>query len=95
MQASTMAWDWDTDDIDRDDNDRKLWVPVMAQKLNTGVANGSRPFPFTGPWMSPPQQMTIYAVQPNQDGLAKQASILVLMPIMTPQMKGQIVIKAN
>ena len=28
--ANTMAWDWDVDDIDPDDNDGRLWVPVTA-----------------------------------------------------------------
>ena len=31
--ASTMAWAWDTDHIDPDDDDGKLWIPVMAQTL--------------------------------------------------------------
>ena len=35
--ASAMAWDWDVDNIDVED-DGKLWVPVMAQTLNTGAA---------------------------------------------------------
>jgi len=92
--ASAMAWDWDMDDIDPDDDDGKLWVPVMAQTLKTGVAEEHRAFPPPGPG-TPPRQMTIYAVQENLDRSAKQASMPVVMPILMPQMKGQVIIKAN
>ena len=34
-------------------------------------------------------------VQPTRDGSAKQASVLVLMAVQTPQMTGRMVIKAN
>jgi len=61
VQASAMAWDLDMDDINVEDDNSKLWVPVMAQMLNLGAAEESRPFPPMGPVM-PPRQMTIYAV---------------------------------
>jgi len=93
-QASTMAWDWDVDDIDPDDNGGKLWVPVMAQTLKTGLAKEDRGHPPMGP-VGPLRQMTIYTVQENEDRLAKQASTPMVMPILTPQMKGWVVIKAN
>ena len=53
--ASAMAWDWDVDNIDPDDNDRKLWVPVMAQTLKTGPAEEYRGHPPAGP-VTPPRQ---------------------------------------
>ena len=59
--ASAMAWDWDVDDINLDDHDGKLWVPVMAQTLKTGPAEENRGFPPAGP-ATPPRQMTIYVV---------------------------------
>ena len=93
--ASAMAWDWDTDNIDAEDDNGKLWVPIMAQTLNTDAAGGSRPIPFAGPMTPPQRQMTVYMVHLNQDGSAEQASMLVLMPVMMPQMKGWVVIKAN
>jgi len=93
-RASAMAWDWDADDIDPDDDDRKLWVPVMAQTLKTGLAKEDRGHPPAGP-VTPPRQMTIYAVQENEDGSAKQASTPMAMPILMPQMKGWVIIKAN
>ena len=52
--ASAMAWDWDMDNINAEDDNCKLWVPVTAQMLNTGAVDGSRPFQFTGS-VSPPQ----------------------------------------
>ena len=69
-QACAMAWDWETEDIDAEDDGGKLWVPMMAQTLNMGTAKGSRPFPPVAPVIppthfTPPWHMTIYAVQPN------------------------------
>jgi len=89
-----MAWDWDVDDIDPDDDDGKLWVPVTAQTLKTGPAEEDRGHPPAGP-VTPLRQMTVYAVQENKDGSAEQASMPMVMPVLTPQMKGQVVIKAN
>ena len=43
-QASAMAWDLVTDNIDAEDDNSKLWVTIMAQTLNTDASNGSRPF---------------------------------------------------
>jgi len=63
--ASAMAWDWDVDDINVEDENSKLWVPMTAaQMLNMGAAEVSTPFPLAGPAM-PPRQMTIYVVQLN------------------------------
>jgi len=92
--ASAMAWDWDVDDIDPNDDDGKLWVPVMTQTLKTGLAEEDRGHPPMGP-VTPPRQMAIYTVQENKDGSAEQASMPVVMPISMPQMKGWVVIKAN
>jgi len=63
--------DWDADDIDPDNDDRRLWVPMMAQTLKMGASEGSRPFPAAAPavmpptHLTPPQQMSVYMVQPN------------------------------
>ena len=92
--ASTMAWDWDVDDIDPDDDDGKLCVPVMAQTLKIGTAEEARGHPPAGP-ATPPRQMTVYMVQENKNGSAEKASMLVVVPIMTPQTQGQVIIKAN
>jgi len=75
--ASAMAWDWDADDINLDDDDGKLWVPITAQTLNMGGAKQHRGAPHPEPVM-PPRHMTVYAVQLTQDRSAKQASAPVL-----------------
>jgi len=89
-----MAWDWDADDINGDNDDRKLWVPMTAQMLNMGRAKQHRGSPSLEP-MTLSRHMTVYTVQPNQDGSAEQASMLVIMAMQTPQMTGHVVIKAN
>ena len=63
-RATTMAWDWDADNINRDDNGGKLWVPMTAQTLNMGRYKQHRGPPFPEPMM-PSRHMTVYAVQPN------------------------------
>jgi len=69
-QASAMAWDWDADDIDPDNDDRRQWVPMMAQTLKTGAAKGQwkiSPIAIKIPpsYLTPPRHMTVYAVQLN------------------------------
>src|SRR5882724_3942746 len=93
-RASTMAWDWDADDIDPDDDDRKLCVPVTAQTLKTGPAEEDRGHPPADP-ATPARQMTVYVVQENEDRSAEQASTPMVMPVLTPRMKGQVIVKAN
>ena len=97
--ASTMAWDWDMDDIDPNDDDGRQWVPMTAQTLKMGAAEGqwlSLAAPVMPPtYLTPPHCMTVYAVQLNQDGSAEQASTPVVIPILMPQMQGQVIIKAN
>jgi len=62
--ASAMAWDWDADNINPDNDDSKLWIPMTAQTLNTETVDHYRAYPPMGPVM-PPRQMTVYAVQLN------------------------------
>jgi len=52
-RASAMAWDWDADDINLNDDDGKLWVPVMAQILNMGRAKQYTGPPHPEPVMPP------------------------------------------
>ena len=62
--VTAMAWDWDTDDTNGDDDEWKLWVPMMAQTLNMGTAKQYRGLPHLEP-VTPPRQMTVYMVQLN------------------------------
>src|SRR5882724_4768207 len=68
--------------------------PCDSQTLKTGPAEEDRGHPPADP-ATPARQMTVYMVQENEDGSAEQASSPMVMPILTPQMKGQVVIKAN
>ena len=38
---TTMAWDWDTDDIDTDKDDGKQWGPMTPQMMK--IAETPRP----------------------------------------------------
>jgi len=33
VQAAVMAWDWDANEIDVDEDDGKQWVPVTPQMM--------------------------------------------------------------
>src|SRR5882724_7460001 len=68
--------------------------PCDSQTLKTGPAEEDRGHPPADP-ATPARQMTVYMVQENEDGSAEQASSPMVMPVLTPQMKGQVVIKAN
>jgi len=62
--TATMAWDWDTDNIDVEKDDGKQWVPMMPQMMKT--AKTPRPARMGAPTLpvtpTPPQQMTMYAL---------------------------------
>jgi len=58
-----MAWDWEANDIDVDENDRKPWVPMTPQMMT--IAETPRPG-RAGPPMLPtmlPQQIAVYTLQ--------------------------------
>src|SRR5882724_11274886 len=90
-----MAWDWDTNDIDVDKDDGRLWVPVTPQTMT--MADTPRPGQV-GPSIVPtmlPRQMTVYALQLSQDGPAEQVSMPTVIPVHTPQCQGDVIIKEN
>src|SRR5882724_8259918 len=95
-QASAMAWDWDADDIDPNDDDGRLWVPMMAQTLKMGTAEGQKQLTTAAPavmpptHLTPPHHMTVYAVQLNRDRSSEQASTPVVIPVLMPRMQGQV-----
>jgi len=84
--ATTMAWDWDVDDINVDEDDRKQWVPMIPQTMkHTKTPRPSRMGAPTQP-VTPmlARQMTMYALHPTQGGLAKQASSPMVIPVQSP-----------
>jgi len=40
-RAAIMAWDWDANDIDMDEDDGRIWVPVTPQTMR--MADTPRP----------------------------------------------------
>jgi len=61
--VAAMAWDWDASNIDADEDDSKLWVPMTPQTMRMTET----PSPgWVGPPMfpmKPPWQMAVYALQ--------------------------------
>ena len=58
--AATMAWDWEADNIDADEDDGKPWVPVTPQTMRTAKAPRPGragpchdPFPELSPFSHP------------------------------------------
>jgi len=90
-----MTWDWDAEDINPDEDDGKLWVPMMPQMLRMHEMPRSRRSGHSIPSTIPPRQMAVYMVQPNQDRSAEQSKTLIVLLVHTPCTQGPIIIKAN
>jgi len=92
-----MAWDWDVDDIDTDEDDRKQWVPMTPQMKK--IAETPRPARMGAPtlpvMLMPPQHMTMYTLQLTQGGLAEQASLPMVIPVLSPTGHGLLILKEN
>src|SRR5882724_4045625 len=97
--AATMAWDWDADDIDTDEDDGKQWVPVTPQTIkNVETPRPSGRVPTMPTTPMPAQrnrQMMMYTLHPTRSGLAEQASSPIIIPVLSPNRSGPIVIKEN
>jgi len=92
---TAMAWDWDVEDIDSNQEDSKLWVPVVPQMLRTyETPRGTRSGHLMAPTM-PPRKMAIYMVQLNGNRLAEQTRTPISLPVQMPCTWGSIVIKAK
>jgi len=94
-QAALMAWDWEANDIDVDEDDGKQWVLVTPQTMRH--IDTARPTQLESPVpaMTPSHQMRVYTMQLSQDGPAKQASMPNILLVLTPQVCGEMVIKEN
>ena len=95
--ATTMAWDWDVDDIDADEDDGKQWVPMMPQMMKH--AKTPRPSGMGAPtqpvMLMPPQHMTMYALHLTRGGLAEKASSPMEIPVQSPTGHGPLILKEN
>jgi len=58
-----MAWDWEADDINEDEDSGREWVPTMPQILETGVTTNIMRVAQSTMLRMPPHQMVMYLVQ--------------------------------
>jgi len=94
-QAAMMAWEWDADYIDADEDDGKQWLPVTPQMMRSLKTLGPSKVGLPMLPMTPTQQMQVYALQPCQDRQAEQASTSNMIPVHMPQFHRDLVIKEN
>ena len=90
-QVYEMSWDWDTEDIDLDENDGWKWVPITPQMLE----DEARQFSETKPAVTeaeeevpiirskPCQTMSMYTVTNGPKGVM-QASTPICQAMGTP-----------
>src|SRR5882724_8481607 len=91
-RASLMAWDWDAEDIDPQEDDGKMWVPVTPGMLN--VPANMKDIMALQP-TKPLREIRVYAVKPSRGQSVQQTSMPQTVPMATPQMRGPIVLKAT
>jgi len=96
-----MSWDWDAEDIDPDEDDGKMWVPVTPQTMVVTETDGE---------ISPPaskvreasrdearatdRMMKVYAVRHGPDGVA-QARTPIAQVVQMPRRVAKVVIRGN
>ena len=73
-----MAWDWDTANIDPDEDDGQLWVPIMPKTLEElveepqGMPKTPKVKQLVVSWeVGQFQNMAIYAVLNSPEGVAQ------------------------
>src|SRR5882724_504355 len=95
--TTAMVWDWDADDINMDEDNRKQWVPMTPQMMKH--AETPRPSRMGAPTQPvtpmPACQMTMYALHLTRGGLAEQASSPMVILVQLPTGHGQLIIKEN
>ena len=92
-----MCWDWDAEDIDPDEDDRKIWVPVSPKTLETSDIDP----PQSGQQVLEPTKvrvadrtMWVYAVAGGPKEVV-QASSAIMQVIQLPRKTGKIVVFTN
>ena len=96
-----MSWDWDTEDIDPEEDDGKIWVPVTPKTLEAVDAEkGAVPL-MAGQVMSPEKEvrptewtMQVYTMTGGPKGMA-QATLAVTKVINLPKRTHRIKVYAN
>ena len=87
-RAEEMSWDWDAEDIDPDEDDGKVWVPVTPKTLGEGAHTASHgprvdgQEPGAAGRVNPAgQMMRVYAL--SQDSMSEQAVAPVLCSVQS------------
>jgi len=62
-RAAAMAWDWDADNIDMDEDDGKQWVPMTPQMMRHLDTARTTRIKSPVQAMTPPRRMQVYALQ--------------------------------
>ena len=96
-----MSWDWDAEDIDPDEDDRKMWVPVTPQTMVVTETDGEIA-PLTSEvreasWdeaRAADRTMKVYAVCHGPDRVA-QVRTPIVQVIQTPRRVAKVVIQGN
>jgi len=63
--VTAMAWDWDMEDINPNEDGGKLWVPMTPQMLRKHKIPRSMRSGHSMPPTMPLRKMTVYMVQLN------------------------------
>ena len=85
-----MCWSWNAEDIDPDEDDRKVWIP-MTPKMLEEEAEGAQGSPHTP---SAAKEMMVYPVGRGPAG-DTQAKTPVRQAAATPKIMWPVVILAN
>ena len=96
-----MSWDWDVEDIDPKEDNRKIWVPVTPKTLEDVNAEKGAVPPMAGQVMSLEKEvrptkwtMQVYAMTGGLKGTA-QATSAVTKVVNSPKRTRRIKVYAN
>ena len=97
-RAAEMAWDWDAANIDPDEDDGQIWVPVTLKTLEEHVKEpeGMPKTPEVKQLVvsqedSRFRNMAVYVVSNGPEGVA-QANAPLRQGVLSPQIHGPVVI---
>ena len=93
-----MAWDWDAADIDPDEDDGQIWVPITPKTLEEPVEEPEgtpktpevkqQVFNQEDSWL---RNMAVYGVSNGPEGAA-QADAPLRQDVLSPEIPGLVVI---
>ena len=91
-RAAEMAWDWDAADIDPDEDDGQIWVPVTPKTLEEYVEK-PQGTPKTPESKQPTglRNMAVYTISNGPEG-AVQGDAPLRQEVLSPQVPGPVVV---